>query len=350
MRMGARFQDPLKPKNFGDTSMQIDADLYMGGALHRYLKWQAGVTISYSGALGSPAAPTSAAPSVLPLDVLAKFEPRPEFNIYMGRMIVVADRYTPSGPWGMDEFFYPGVFTGAATAAHPAAALQKSSTTGRDLGFNVWGALLGGTVKYYLGSYQFHDPQYSPLWSGRIQVSLLSPEPGFYQRTTYYGQKDLLSIGIGGQYQKNGSATPTPPAMMGGMPGQLIKDYAYFTADLNFEKRFGDAGALSIYGAFNNWFADNRAFKNFFHAAVGWTFPQIVGIGKFRPNVRFQQGTLNAADADPSRIIDVQLSYVMMDWFARVNIGYRNISTYNAGMKTSDSGNMLWLGLVYADP
>ena len=355
MRMAARFQDQNKPKSFGDTAMQLDADIYVGGALHRMLKWQAGVTISYPGVVPSAAAaPTAGAPAVLPLDVLAKFEPLPEFNIYMGRMIVVADRYTPSGPWGMDEFFYPGVFTGSATAAHPASALQKSSQTGRDLGFNVWGALLGGTVKYYLGSYQFHDPANSPLWSGRLQVSLLSPEPGFYQRTTYYGTKDLLSFGVGGQYQKNGSVTSMagPPAMMGGMPTSIpvLKDHAYFTADVNFEKRLGDAGTLQIYGAYNNWFADNRVWKNFFHASVGWTFPQIVGIGKFRPDIRFQQGTLNATDSDPSRIIDVQLSYVMMDWFARVNIGYRNISTYNAASKTNDPGNMLWFGLLYADP
>jgi len=246
------------------------------------------------------------------------------------------------------------VFTGQFVATHPGTALQKSSQTGRDLGFNVWGALLGGTIKYYLGSYQFHDPSNSPLWSGRLQVSLLSPEPGFYQRTTYYGQKDLLSFGIGGQYQKKGSVTSmtVPATMMGGMPTMVpvIEDYGYMTADVNFEKRLGDAGTLSIYGAFNNWFADNRAWKNFFHASVGWTFPQIVGIGKFRPNVRFQQGTTNVTDGEASHIIDVQLSYVMMDWFARVNIGYRNMSTYNAATKNSDPSNMLWLGLLYADP
>src|SRR5688572_31933044 len=41
------------------------------------------------------------------LDAIARFEPIPEFNIYLGRMFVQADRFTPSGPWGMDEFFYP---------------------------------------------------------------------------------------------------------------------------------------------------------------------------------------------------------------------------------------------------
>jgi hypothetical protein len=346
-RMGMRFQNPSEPKKLNDQAMQVDADLYMGGAIHRFLKWQAGVTVTYSGNGGTATAPASAAaPTILPLDILAKFEPMPEFNVYMGRMIVVADRYTPSGPWGMDEFIYPGVFTGPLAPT----AIQKSSNTGRDLGVNIWGAPLGGLIKYYLGSYQFHDPALSPLWSGRLQVSLLSPEPGFYQRTTYYGDKDLLSFGVGGQYQKNGSVRQV--AASGMTPAMTLTDnHGYFTADLNFEKRIGTAGTLSAYGAFNTWFGDYRAWKNFFHASVGWTFPQVIGIGKLRPNIRYQQGVLNSPeDLDPSRIIDVQLSYLVVKWFARFNVGYRR-TTFNASKAAgAQDGNMLWFGLVYADP
>jgi len=347
MRTGLRFQDGPNPKKFNDVAGQIDTDIYFSGAITRFVKWQAGVTVNYSGNY-SATAPQAQTATVLPLDLLARFELMPELNFYLGRMIVVADRFTPSGPWGMDEFFYPGVFTGPLTAA----AVQKSGTTGRDVGANIWGALLGGTIKYYLGAYQFHDPAISPLYSGRLQVSLLSPEPGFYQRTTYYGSKDLLSFGIGGQYQKDGSVRAAVAPSMANPMGvaAAFDNYAFLTADINFEKRFGDAGTLSIYGAFQNWWGDYRAWKNFFHASIGWTFPQVIGIGKLRPNVRYQQGVLNGNDLDPSSTIDVQLSYLMMDWFARFNIGYRH-TTVNRGLPTgAEPGNMLWFGLVYADP
>src|SRR5262252_5157429 len=148
LRIATKFQSPVDPKKLNDISQQLDSDIYMAGQIHRMIKWQASVTISYTGTLGA-----SNSVNVQPLDVIAKFEPLPEFSIWMGRMIVVSDRFTPSGPWGMDEFFYPGVLPGAAQTA-----LQKAGPQQRDLGVNVWGALLGGVAKYYLGAYQFHDP------------------------------------------------------------------------------------------------------------------------------------------------------------------------------------------------
>jgi len=331
-----------EPKKLNDAGGQIDTDIYMAGAIHRFLKWQAGVTVSYSGNTGQ--AQTAL---VTPLDLLAKVELMPELNLYFGRMIVVADRYTPSGPWGMDEFIYKGVFTGPLTQT----ALQKSGTTGRDVGANIWGAFAGGLVKYYLGAYQFHDPAISPLYSGRLQVSLLSGEPGFYQRTTYYGEKDLLSFGVGGQYQKDGSVRAAIPAMgmTPAVPGATDK-YSYLTADVTFDKRLGDVGTLSIYGGFDKWGGAYNAWKNFFHASIGWTFPQVIGIGKFRPNVRFQQGVLNGTDLDPSRIIDVQLSYLVMNWFARFNVGYRHTTVNASKAAGAQDGNMVWFGLLYADP
>jgi hypothetical protein len=341
MRIGVRLQDQVEdPESFGDIAEQADLDMYMGGQIHRMFKWQAGVTVSYS---GNQAQPSTAA--VLPLDLLARFEPMPEFNIYLGRMIVVADRYVPSGPWGMDEFYFPGVFQGAP------AAVQKSGSTGRDVGANIWGAFGGGHFKYYLGAYQLHDPALNPLLSGRLQVSLLSPEPAFYQRTTYYGDKDLVSIGVGGQYQADGSVqVVAPPAM--GMPAvvPMVDDHSFFTADLTLDKKFGDAGTLSFTGGAHLFGGDFRTYDSLIHAAVGFTFPQVIGIGKLRPNVRFQQAQSHVEDSDASTFIDVQLSYLVMNWFTRVSIGYRRSSIAGAPGTDNTDANMITLGLILADP
>ena len=68
----------------------------------------------------------------------------------------------------------------------------------------------------------------SPLFSGRVRLALLDPEPGFWGNGSYFGEKNLLSIGLGGQFQNNGSST-----MMG------MKDWAEVNLDVLFEKKLG---------------------------------------------------------------------------------------------------------------
>jgi hypothetical protein len=345
MRIATKFQSAEDPEKMNDISQQLNADLYMSGQLHRMLKWQAGVTIAYTGALGS-----SNVATVAPLDVIARFEPLPEFNIYMGRMIVVADRFTPSGPWGMDEFFYPGVFLGASSAP-----LQKSGPDGRDLGVNVWGAPLGGHLKYYLGAYQFHDPGLNPLLSGRLQVSLLSPEPAFYQRTTYFGTRDLIEFGVGGQYQKDGSVQTVAPAAAGMMAAvPMTDDYSFFTADAIIEKVLGDSGTASLYGAYMMQKGDFQRWDNFWFVSGGYLLPGVYGIGKIRANVRYQRAMENFEGADATSVLDFQVSYNIMAWFARFQLGYRRGETYvrptAATPALLQANNQIYLGVTIADP
>jgi hypothetical protein len=288
------------------------------------------------------------------LDVMARFEFLPEFNIYAGRMIVVADRYTPSGPWGMDEYIYPGIMAPGPAGSPVPGALMRSGTVGRDLGVNVWGALGGGLVKYYLGSYEFNDPSISPLYSGRLQVSLLSPEPGFYQRTTYYGYKDLISIGVGAQYQKDGSIKSVPGkaadpmAMTAAVPASLAtSNYNYLTGDLVIDKKLGDAGTISLVASYSKFNGDAEFWKSHYSAALGYLIPGVVGIGKLRPAIRVQ-GAQARAGGGASMVIDAQIGYVIMPWFARVALGYRNYST-DLG-KGAVKGHQLFLGITVGDP
>ena len=116
-------------------------------------KWLLAITSGeYGGAAGAPSTV-----SMTVLDAMAGFTPLPEFQIYAGRLLVMADRYAPSGPWSMDEWFYPGFFVGTPPA------VPKAGPAGRDMGVMAWGAPLGGHVKYYLGAYQLQDPTLSPL-------------------------------------------------------------------------------------------------------------------------------------------------------------------------------------------
>lgn len=351
LRTGFFTFDSTDPKGLGDVGALLATDLWMTGAITKIVKWQIGVTGQFNGvpnpAKANPNLRESFSASAEILDAVARFEFMPEFNIYAGRMIVIADRYTPSGPWGMDEFIYPGIMNPGAVPA----ALMRSGSVGRDLGMNVWGAIAGGLVKYYLGAYEFNDATLSPLLSGRLQVSLLSGEPGFYQRHTYYGYKDLISIGVGGQYQKNGSVT-TIPAMPMAMPPTmamtLADNYSYLTADLVIDKKLGDAGTVSLNGSFAKFDGDYNPWKSHFLVSVGYLIPGVVGVGKIRPSIRFQGAQSAAMGSALSTVIDAQIGYVIMPWFARVAIGYRNFST-DLG-KGATKGHQLFLGITVGDP
>ena len=360
-RLRVGFHTVDNPSKFDDIAGDLSVDIYFTGAIHRMVKWQVGVTGAYSGAPGSSNTPMTPGSPALPgtqlganaqiLDVIARFEFLPEFNLYAGRMIVVADRYTPSGPWGMDEWYYPGILPGSPGGG----AFMRSGPVGRDLGVNMWGALLGGTIKYYLGAYQFSDPSLSPLLSGRLQVSLLTPEPGFYQRTTYYGYKDLISFGVGAQYQQNGSFTvvppvpPVDPAMPAGMPTFAYDDYNYLTGDLVIDKKLGDAGTISLVGSYAKFGGEPRTWDSHFLGSIGYLIPGVVGIGKIRPSVRFQ-GFMPPGSTVLSYVIDAQIGYVIMPWFVRVAVGYRHSSTDLGKGAGPAKADQIFLGLTLADP
>ncbi len=342
MQAGLKLQSVSNPEKMDDISEVLSADLLTSGQIHRYLKWQVSLTLNYAGTAGSPGSV-----NVQPLDVIARIEPLPEFNVYIGRMLVVVDRFAPSGPWGMDEFFFPGFFPFVA-----APALPKAGATGRDVGVTVWGAPLKGLFKYYLGAFNLYDPALNPLLSGRLQVSLLSGEPAFYHRTTYFGTKDLISVGVGGQYQKQGSIQPVPTTTPPTVP--LTDDYSNVTADLTVEKNIGDAGTLSVVGAYYRYNGDYQRWKNFWVASLGYMLPKPIGIGKIRATVRYQQGLDMAPDAEASKLLDAQLSYNIAAWFARFQVGYRRGDTYVAPTAMAPSrrqaSNMAYFGITLADP
>jgi len=354
LRSAVRIQGVSDPHSLNDVAATLYADLYASGQINRMWRWLLAVTSNdYGGAAGQ----TSTIPVSI-LDAIAGFTPMPEFQIYAGRLLVMADRYAPSGPWSMDEWIYPGFFVGTPPA------VPKAGPAGRDMGVVAWGAPLGGHVKYYLGAYQLQDPALSPLLSGRVQVSLLSREPGWFQRTTYYGERDLVSIGIGGQFQNNGSVMAMPPAMMGVTPPpSLLDDYREVNADLIVEKRFGGLGALSLEGAYYNFQGTYQPWKWSMVAAIAYNSPVLPGIGQLRPSFRFQQAQAKQVTAagdslDPTRVYDAQLTYSVMQWYAHVVVNYRRYDVVYASPSAAapaatpphSTGNMIIVGVQLWDP
>jgi hypothetical protein len=248
----------------------------------------------------------------------------------MGRMLVPSDRANFSGTWFASPWFYPGFFVPFEAPIGP-----RQGPFGRNDGLTFWGEFNGGLLKYYLSAFNLHDPSVAPLYSGRLNLSLINPEPGYYHNATYYGEKDILAIAIAGQMQHNGSAGD---------------DYAMFNTDVLFEKNFAGSGTLSLEGAFYKYIGDGELLNYSYFALASYLTPEKVGFGKIQPLVRLQQAKPDADGADTWTMVDVQLGYVIDGFAARLALGYQHsdapLTTAPmppAGIVNA-SGNTLYLG------
>jgi hypothetical protein len=248
------------------------------------------------------------------LDLIGQFKFTDELNLWVGRMLVPSDRSNFSGAWFMAPWSYPGFYLPFSAPAGP-----RQGPFGRNNGVTAWGEVGGGLFKYYAGAFDLFDQSQSPLVSTRVNLSLLSPEPGYYHSSAYYG-KDILAVGLSGQYKKDGSL---------GAAGTMPDDYTGFSVDVLYEKDLGSQGVLDLEGAFYGFYGDNEPLDNHFYAMASYLIPTELGIGKLQPLVRFQ-GASPADGSDMWSIVDVQAGYIIAPYAARVALLYQRTDAADA--------------------
>jgi hypothetical protein len=238
-------------------------------------------------------------------------------------MLVPSDRANFSGVWFASPWMYPGLHEGPSGI--PVGPRQGPS--GRNDGVTFWGQFAGGLFKYYASAFDLQNTSGTALFSGRLNLSLLNPEPGYYHSSTYYGGKDVLAIGIAGQYKKDGSSLfdNDPDPTMDGEAPELITadDYSLFNADILFEKNLGEGGVLDLEGAFYKYMGDAEKWDYSYLLVASWMTADKVGPGKIQPLIRVQQAK-EAADMDPqtSTIFEGQLGYVLDGYATRFALGF----------------------------
>ena len=134
IRAAVRFQGLSDPKKFNDVAETLYADLYAGGQINSMWRWLLAIT---SGEYGGSAGSTSTVPMSV-LDAIVGFTPIPEFQIYAGRLLVMADRYRRAGPGsstiGLSRVLArhaarrPKAGPRAATSASPPGARRSADT------------------------------------------------------------------------------------------------------------------------------------------------------------------------------------------------------------------------------
>jgi len=163
---------------------------------------------------------------------------------------------------------------------------------GRDDGLTLWGNLLDGHLQYRFmiseGVEGNNNPKDNLRYVGRVAVSLLEPEKGWFNKGTYLGKKKVLSIGFGMDRQND--------LKLGGKEGQ---DNRVWTTDLFFDHPVGE-GAVTVEAAYididnctqkmPDLYGDLEAGDDAqnWYVNVGYLVPGSIGPGRLKPYVRYE--------------------------------------------------------------
>ena len=219
------------------------------------------------------------------MDAIVRLEFNDYFNVWGGRMLAPSDRANLDGPYYLGTWEYP------FASAYP------QIFQGRDNGAAIWGQTDGGKFKYQFGAFQgcttdensCDNPDANgPLLAGRLTYNFWDPEAGYYASSDYYGEKEILAVGLVGQFQQDAATD-----------GVKSGDFTGFNVDVLMQKRVmgGDVftleGAYYVYdtdgivttGPFGNGLADGESF----FVLTSYLINHKVGIGKFQPVFRYQE-------------------------------------------------------------
>jgi hypothetical protein len=302
LRMGARLQGRGDPKKLNDLGMDtVYGELHTGGKIHKNVSVT--LNLNANGLAGT----AGIEDAIIGLDFID------EAHLWIGQELVMVDRANTAGPFFMIPWNYPGFLSvgGAAVAMAP-----KEGPSGRNKGATLWGNIDGGSFKYFAGVFAPDGPSNSLLLSGRVTANFIGKEPGYFGNATYFGDKDVLSLNAGAQYQKRGSVGAPPAA--GGPPPTA--DYGELNIDALAEFRVLDGGWVTGDAAYYHFAGSNELIKNGFYAVAAFATPKI-GVGNIQPMLRYQYGK---GDGVKISAIDAAVSYLVMGPGLRFTANYQH--------------------------
>jgi hypothetical protein len=256
------------------------------------------------------------------LDAVGKFEPDDLFNVWLGRFLPPSDRANLSGPYYQNAWNFP-----ADVNAYP------SIYAGRADGGAVWGQLEKGRFKYAAGVFTLgsNTPASEAIYAGRLVYNFFDPEPGYYNSSTYYGSKDILAIGVAGQYEKRGSSIVVGTDVSGA-PIFVREDLGAFNVDLLYEKRLPWKDTLTLEGAYYNFNKGSQGWS--WYALGSYLFATKIGLGRVQPMARWQQFQPTAG-GDSTRVLDAGLNYIIDGHNTRLALALQHRDPPTAASTTS---------------
>jgi len=237
------------------------------------------------------------------LDAIGRFEFSDQFNIWAGRFLEPSDRANLAGPYYAQDW---APFVDGISDFYPSVA------TGRDNGVAYWGQF--GILKVQVGAFDgesLHSAVPDPsrlLTAARLTLDFWDPEPGYYLNETYYGEKDILSVGAAAENQNSKTA---------------------WNIDALMEKKLPNLGVVSVEA---EYLKDNgltaEPHSDGWYALGSYLFPQVIGIGKIQVLGKYAQKTEDASatvfSSDKIKTTEVNINYIIKSFNARAGFYFLN--------------------------
>lgn len=300
----------------GDTNVQgvaLDSmRLYINGSVTDTIKMT--FNTEYTGTGSGPGAN-----KLEVMDAIGRFEFNDYVNIWAGRFLPPSDRANLYGPYFANDW---------APYADGVADFYPDVAIGRDNGLAYWGQF--GILKVQAGLFDGQTlnsavaDKSKLLYAGRLTLDFWDPEPGYYFNGTYYGEKNLLAVGLAAQSQ-DGHSTYSIDGLM--------------------EKKLADLGAVTIEAEYNH--DDGLTAVNHsdgWYVLGAYVFPQVIGIGKFQVLGKYSQKSIDELPVnDRLKTTEFNLNYIIKDFSARVGFYYLNQKDDLAGSSPNEFGIKLQL-------
>ncbi len=243
---------------------------------------------------------------LLIMDAFASFNFSDQVNFWIGRHLPPSDRSNLYGPYYANNWnvYIDGVQDG-----------WPFEQVGRNDGITYWGQF--GAVKVSFGASDITGlttGDSDVIWAGRVMVDFWDMESGYFLNSTYYGDKDILAVGVAAQ-------------AMGSDAG--------YSVDFLLEKKLGNAGVVTVeseYAKYDGWggytydaagYNSGGDASDGFYVLGSYLFPQMVGPGKLQvlgkySTVDHEFGTATIQD----ETTEVNLGYIIKAFNARAYLFY----------------------------
>ena len=252
------------------------------------------------------------------LDAVAQVGLSDKVNFWVGRMLPPSDRANLYGPYYAHHW---AVYQDGVQDGYPFVA------TGRDNGALYFGHFADKRLRVEAGAFDGLSAtgNHDLIGAGRAQYDFWDREPGHYMNGTFYGDKNILAVGVAAQDQSGNYAT---------------------SGDFLLERKLGGGGAISIEAELARYdklggYNSNYGLDQGGYILASYLFPPRKGMtGRFEVLGKFAKAAfshgLTATDVDyDQKTTELNINYVIKQFNARAMFFYlqKNFSAVHANDK-----------------
>ncbi|MDP7277992.1 MAG: porin [Planctomycetaceae bacterium] len=259
------------------------------------------------------------------LDAVINYELTDTIGVKFGRFLPPTDRSNLSGPFFINAWEFPWVqYTNG----------YYDIFQGRDDGVVLHGEMGDDTqIKWSFGIFEGYDTTGvagdDNVWVvGRVVANFLDKEEGYFNSSTYYGEKDIAAIGMSFSNQADAH-------------GDGI-DYTSWSLDALYEKKTDGGGVLTAEAAYYDRDHDGDAgFQDLegegYFMLVSYLFSNSTSLGnlegRLQPSIRYQESDRQAPGVgNRENQVDYALNYIIHGHSARLSLVFSDIG-YSGGVE-----------------